>query len=139
MAQRAMMILAIGRSKGFTLIEIMISVAILSFGMILILQGFTHSLNILRISQNNLQATLLAEEKMAQIQIDAKKSQYGFLADSNGESKIDNIEFRWQTSITPDEEYEDLNELLTTVSWKEGKREGMVPVITYLRTPIKIE
>ena len=126
--------LAIGRSRGFTLIEIMISVAILSFGLILILQGFTHSLNILRISENNLQATLLAEEKMAQLQIDAKNSEYGFLTDFNGESQIDNIEFRWQTSITPDEEHEDLNELLTIVSWKEGKRKGTVPVITYLRT-----
>ena len=130
------MILAIGRSKGFTLIEIMISVAILSFSAILILQGFTHSLNILRISQNNLQATLFAEEKMAQIQIDAKNSKYGFLTGLNGESQIDNIEFRWQVSITPDEEYKDLNKLLTTVSWKEGKRKGTVPVVAYLRIPI---
>jgi prepilin-type N-terminal cleavage/methylation domain-containing protein len=130
------MILVTGRSKGFTLIEIMISVAILSFGLILILQGFTHSLNILRISQNNLQATLLAEEEMSQLQIDAKNSKYGLLTDLNGESQVDNIEFSWQTSITPDEEYEDLNKLLTTVSWKEGRRKGAVPVVTYLRTPI---
>ena len=73
---------------------------------------------------------------MAQIQIDAKNSKYGFLPDLNGESQIDNIEFKWQISITPDEEYEDLNNLLTTVSWKEGKRKGTVPVVTYLRTPI---
>ena len=131
--------LAIGRSKGFTLIEIMISVAILSFGLILILQGFTHSLNILSISENNLQATLLAEEKIAQLQIDAKQNEYEFLTDLSGELKLNNIEFNWETRITPDGEYQDLNSVLTIISWKEGKRKGSVPVVTYLRTPIKIE
>ena len=148
------MILAIGKSKGFTpleikisnrgnkrfltgftLIEIMVSIAILSFGLILILQGFTQSLNALRISRNNLKTTLLAEEKITEIQIEAKQSTDLYFGNLSGESDIDNIEFKWETSIIPDEEYEHLNKVRTTVSWKEGRRKGAVPLVTYLRTP----
>ena len=59
---------------GFTLIEVMISVAILAVGLSLILQGFAFSLNVLRISQDNLKATLVAENKMAELQIQIKKT-----------------------------------------------------------------
>ena len=120
---------------GFTLIEIMLSIAILSLGLILILQGFTHSLNILRISQNNLAASLLAEIKMAQMQITALQDKNALLRSLGEKLPYDNIEFNWAVKIIPDEEYEDLNKVWTTLSWREGKRKGATPLITYLRTP----
>ena len=95
--------------RGFTLIEIMVSIGILSFGLILILQGFTQSLNVLRICRNNLKITLLAEEKITEIQIKVKQDK--------------------------DLAFQDLNKVMTTVSWKEGRRKGAVPLVTYLRTP----
>jgi len=131
------MILAIGRSKGFTLIEVMVSIAILSFGLILILQGFAYSANVLRISRNNLEATLLTEEKMAETEIMLKQTKDSLFSGFNGESKSNNIEFKWKTELTIDEEYEDLNKVLATISWKEGRRKGTVPIFTYLRTPTR--
>jgi len=113
----------------------MLSIAILSISLILILQGFTHSLNILRISQNNLETTLLAEGKMAEIEINAKHSKDIFSKDLGGELQSNNIEFKWEIRMAPEEEYEDLNKVLTTISWKEGKRKGAIPLATYLRTP----
>jgi len=129
------MILATGKNRGFTLIEIMISIAILSVGLILILQGFTRCLNILRISQNNLETSLLAEEKMAEFEIAAKQDKGAFFKDTSGESQSGNIEFKWQIRLSPDNEYEDLNEVLTTVYWKEGRRSGASVFSTYLIIP----
>ena len=125
--------------RGFTLIEIIISIAILSIGLILILQGFTNSLNSLRISENNLEATLIAEDIMSQMQIIAKESQGGILRELNGKSELSGIEFVWDTKLTELTEYEDLIEALITISWKEGRRKGAVGVLTYLRIPVETE
>ena len=129
------MILATGRNRGFTLIEIMISIAILSVGLILILQGITHCISILRISQNNLETSLLAEEKMAGLEIAIKQDPGAFSKYTSGESQAGNIEFTWQIRLTPDGEYEYLQEALTTVNWKEGIRSGSSIFSTYLIIP----
>lgn len=127
-----MMMLPTGNKRGFTLVEIMISIAILSIGLILVLQGFSYALNILRISQDNLETSLLAQEKMAELEINSKQSKGMFLKDISGDSQSDNIEFRWQIRLTPDTEYEDLYAVMTTVNWKEGRRSGASIFNTYM-------
>jgi prepilin-type N-terminal cleavage/methylation domain-containing protein len=119
--------------KGFTLIEIMISVSILSLGLILIMQGLAKCVNILRISQSNLAATLLAEDKMAEMEIAAKQDgAKAFLGDTSGEEKSGNLELNWQIRLTPDEGYENLNRILATVRWKDGRNNGSSVLSTYL-------
>ncbi len=120
------------KNKGFTLIEIMISIAILSLGLIFVLQGLTHCLSILNISRNNLEASLLAEDKMAEAEIAVKQDADEFSKDSGGELKSGNIDFNWQIRFSPDQEYEDLDEVLTTVHWREGRRSGSSIFSTYL-------
>ena len=119
--------------KGFTLIEIMISVSILSLGLILIVQGLAKCVNILRISQSNLAATLLAEDKMTEMEIAVKQDgAKAFLSDTNGEEKSGNLELNWQIRLSPDEEYENLNQVLATVRWKDGRNSGSSVFSTYL-------
>jgi len=138
-----MMILATGKNeplrpstqKGFTLIEIMISIAILSVGLILILQGLTHCLSILNISRNNLETSLLAENKMAELEIAIKQDPAALSRYTSGQLQTGNIEFRWQINLTPDSEYEDLRQAQTTVYWKEGIRKGLSTFNTYLVIP----
>ena len=129
--------------RGFTLIEIMISVAILSTGLVLILQGLMHSLNILQISRDNLKATLLAENKMAEVEIKAREGKEVFLEDLGEEFEFEDMECEWGIKFSPvefeieetfDEKYEDLNEVEAIMSWKEGRRKGKVPLVTYLRS-----
>ena len=121
--------------RGFTLIEIMISIAILSLGLILNLQGLTHCLSVLRISQNNLETSLLAEDKMAEFEITAKQETGSFSKPTSGDVQNGNIAFNWQISVAPDAEYEDLNEVKITVNWKEGIRSGSSIFNTYLVIP----
>ena len=130
-----MMISATGRNRGFTLIEIMISIAILSTGLIIVLQGLTHCLSILRIAGNNLETSLLAEDKMAELEIATKENKATFSKNTSGAAQSGNIAFNWQIQLTPDSEYEDLQEARATVSWKEGIRSGASVFSTYLIIP----
>jgi len=122
------------KKQGFTLIEVMLSVAILSLGFTLILQGFSQALNTLRISQNNLKVSLLVDTLMAEMQIKAREGQDTLLEDLNQKILLDNIEFSWAAKVTVDEEDENLNKTAATLSWQEGRRKGATSVATYLRS-----
>lgn len=129
------MMSATGKNSGFTLVEIMVSVAILSLGLIVILQGFAGSLNILRVCRNNLEASLFAEEKMTELEINIKQSKNAFIKDLSGATQVGNLELQWQIVMAPDLEYKDLNKILATISWKEGKRKGVNSLNTFLIKP----
>lgn len=147
------MMLPAGKSKGaprkgFTLIEIMVSVAILSIGLVLILQGFAHSLNVLRISEDNLKATFAADNKLAEAQIQAREDWDDFKNGLDEKFKFEDMKCAWEVEITPveweleeevPESYEDLNEVKATLSWEEGKRKGVIPLVTYMRSPVEIK
>lgn len=54
-------------SKGFLLLEIIISVSILSFGILLILNSFLMPIRAAELSMDYFRAGLLVEEKMAEL------------------------------------------------------------------------
>ena len=123
--------------QGFTLIEVMLSVVILSLGFTLILQGFSQALKTLRISQNNAKASVLADSKMAELQINAKEGQDVLSSGVNEKILLNNIEFYWRSEVTLDQEDENLNKTVATLSWQEGKRKGATPIVTYLRSALE--
>ena len=130
--------------NAFTLIEVMISIIILSIGLVLILQTFGRSLIALRTAEDYLKATNIGANKLAQMQIKAKEDWDSFKKDGLDERfKTDGIEYVWKVDVVsvkwlmdkiPDI-YKTLNEVKTTLSWKEGKRKGIVPLITYMISP----
>ncbi|TRZ51341.1 MAG: prepilin-type N-terminal cleavage/methylation domain-containing protein [Dehalococcoidia bacterium] len=130
------MILETGRNKGFTLVEVIVSIGILSFGLILILQGFAQSLNTISISHSNLQASLLADEVMTQFLIDSYNTKVMSLDNLNGETEFDDAEYNWRINTQQDKDQAELNEVFSTVSWKSGRRKGKILVSTYLRIPL---
>lgn len=144
-----MMMLSIGnkfhdarctREYGFTLVEVMVSVAILAVGLSLILQGFAFSLNVLRISQDNLKATLVAGNKMAELQLQIKEDRDSFIKGLDEEFESGDMKYTWEVKVEPveweieeiSEAHEALNEVSACLSWEEGKRKGNVPVVTYI-------
>lgn len=139
-----MIMLLTGNKKGITLVEVMISISILSIGLVLVLQGFVYCLNGLRISENNLKASLLAGNKMAQAQIAAKEDWNTFKNGLSERFKDQGLKCTWNIEINPVEweaeeknleSYDDLNELRASFVWKEGKRKGTISLVTYVRSP----
>ncbi|MBN3038728.1 MAG: type II secretion system protein [Candidatus Omnitrophica bacterium] len=141
---------------GFTLVEVILSISILSIGLVLILQGFAHSLNVLKISEDNLKATLAAENKMSEAYLLAKEDWDRFDNGLDERFEFDDLECNWQIDVTEVEikietegedtfeteteleleEQQTLNEIKANLAWEEGRRGGKIPVITYmLSTP----
>jgi len=128
---------------AFTLVEIIVSISILSIGLVVILQWFGHSLNILRVSENYLKASLMLETKMAEMEIKFREGKSKLWAGGIEEFEDSNISFMLNTTGTPIEckkeldsggelVYEGLYKVKASLSWKEGKREGKIPLTTYL-------
>ncbi len=134
------MMLLTGKTRGFTLVELMVSVAILAVGLAFILQGFAFSLNVQRISEDNLRATLVAENKMAELQIQAKENKDGLSGGLDEKFEFGDMEYTWEVEVEPvgwemeevSEAHQVLNEVSACLSWKEGKREGKVGLVTYM-------
>ncbi len=97
--------LKVRTKKGFTLLEVMVAVAILSLGLIITIQSFSISLRIVNTSLNLSKATLLAQRKLSEIELEGSS----FESLNSGDFGENYPDFGWETDITPVE----LEELLT--------------------------
>lgn len=128
--------------KGFLLFEVMVTVAILSLGLTLILRSFTTSLSAARTSQNYMLACLLLEEKMWELEEEAESTKKITTEPSRGEFAASNEKDKWKERFSweivcedlQDEEGEEtsLDKATVNVAWKEGGRKREVHLTTYL-------
>lgn len=107
--------------KGFTLVEIMATTAILSLGLVMIYQAFFVSLDTFDYYLNHLNAQLWLDEMIWQAQDNF--TQYGFFSpgQTSGEFIIGNKSFNWNMdydSIKPQELYK----VSLGASWRQGSR-----------------
>ncbi len=107
--------------RGFTLIEVLITVSILSLGTVLIAQSNMMSLGAYGLYSDRLKVQNWAEEKLW-------KAQEAILAESpadenSGEETIDGRAYRWSLSVTSDlYEKVEFYTIDLRVRWKEGAR-----------------
>jgi len=118
--------------KGFTFLEIMVAVAILSIALVAALRTQSQSILIANESITNTNLLLLAKEKMAEIELDG----FPDIGESEGTFEK-HPEFHWKVevkeaniNIDPDNKEPDntdraykLRQIILTISWKEGSRE----------------
>lgn len=117
-------------SKSFTLLEVLIAVAVLSTVIIFIFRSFAASLASTRFAQDISLACYLAEEKLWEIE---EAYAAGSKLAESGAQEIQNKNFNWRYEIL-DIGNPDLKELQLTVSWKENVREKeyLLEFLTYL-------
>jgi len=125
--------------SAYILVETLISVAILSFGLISVLNAFSSTIHALRISKNYTHASLLLEEKLCELE---KVGEISW--DRRGENRVFDEKFRWEIDIGPvkDKEGNTLSDILkvaVTVQWDEVRVNPKIPAkreltaITYMR------
>ena len=115
------------RKKGFTLIEIMIALSVLSIALVVLLGLRNQGIALAARSRQVIDATLLARQKVTEI------SAEGFpeLGEQSGDFGANFPQYTWRQHVvqTP---FNIVRELLLEVVWKEDHREMTVNVTTYL-------
>ncbi|MCF7887456.1 MAG: hypothetical protein K9L71_03475 [Candidatus Omnitrophica bacterium] len=109
----------------------MISISILSIGLVFILQGLSRSLGVIKIAENNLAVISVVKEKMAKVILENKEKKNS--VNLNQELVYKNMDFSLEVNSTTLEDYEALDKVNCELIWKEGRREGKVNIFTYLR------
>lgn len=121
----------IARNKeGILLYEVLLALAILSFGLVAVLGSFNTSLRAVTTSENYFRATLLLEEKLWELEMDD-----GFSPGvSRGGFPGEHSKFRWQVEASPIEEEGDmvLNEVKVTISWNERNKRRDMALTTWM-------
>lgn len=124
----AEMMLRIGKrnNKGFLLLEALVSVAILSVALVMILNSFMRSIRATELSEDYFRAGLLLEEKFFELY--ARGIKEGSSGDTFG--VFDN-RFSWDLDVIRLDE-DRVREVSLGVSWNQGSKEYSTFLLTYL-------
>ncbi|MFH1678015.1 MAG: prepilin-type N-terminal cleavage/methylation domain-containing protein [Candidatus Omnitrophota bacterium] len=117
--------------KGFTLVEIMVATAILSFGLVMIYQAFFISMDTFDYYLNHLNAQLWMNEKIWQVQDEFRRERIFIPKQANGELVIADKNFDWVMAyslIVPDELYK----INLQIFWKQSSRRVNLLKVAYV-------
>ena len=114
--------MTISRSnKAFTLLEVLIALAILSTAIVFIFRSFTSSLSSAKFSQNITLASFFAEGKIWELEQE-QKTKLEPIADRDGSEKMQGKDFKWSAKAKKVGS-SGLVYLDFIISWQENFRE----------------
>ena len=110
--------------RGFTLLEIMVALAIIGIAMVALLSLGNRSIGVHDRLQHLTQATLLAQQKMSESELEARRGGVAQLVDGEGVFTEPFADYRWRIEIisTP---LPAVQQVTITVLWgDEDRNEG---------------
>lgn len=112
---------------GFTLLEVMLSMAIIAIVFVVLLGLKNSDIIINEYSQNLTIATILAQTKISETEL------MGFpeLGEASGDFGEDYPGFRWREIVSPTP-FDFAREVRVRISWRKGNGEEDVEFITYM-------
>ena len=119
--------------RGFTLIEIMLAITILTIGIIGVLRAYIISVNTLEAGQNSIDAVCLLKEKMAEIEQVVMEEGGISPGTSSGKFEDEFEGFRWELEVKPGP-IKSLNEVALVVSHVNQPRK--FSLVTYAENKI---
>lgn len=127
----------INKNKGFTLLEALVSLAIIALALTVILKAQFYNLKVCSETKNTLLAKMLLQKKMAEVELGEELYPHLSPPLSRGRVKEGGEDFSWV--LNSEEVKEGLKEVNLTISWKEGALIKDFCVTTYLLTANKAE
>ena len=125
---------ATGKARGFTLVEVLVSVAILSVGAVAVMQALGRSAAAMTVAEARAQAHQFAVNKMAEVELAARLGQE--MEESTGGSFLQGTrQFRWSLSAPLPEEGPGMRPVSLTVEWELGGESHAYTVQTAFRVP----
>ncbi|MFH1199365.1 MAG: type II secretion system protein [Candidatus Omnitrophota bacterium] len=127
----------IGNKKsGFTLIEVLLAVAIFSIGIAGILVSYVHLLDALRLSQETICANYLLKEVMIQVEEESLEGPGLLEGVKEGNFGAPYLDYRWIREITASGEV-GLNQIKVVV-FNKRHRERKLSINSYVESKKKI-
>ncbi len=116
-------------NNGFTLVEIVVALAILSLALPTLLRSFTEGAKGQALAENRTTALYLLKFRMAAIELEG----YPDIGEEDGEFG-ENSRFRWHSEVqdVESEEIEGMRLVTVTVTWQDGGKERLISASTYL-------
>jgi len=114
-------------TRGFTLLEVMIAMAILALSLVVIFSHQATSIDLGNEARIVTKATFLAQEKM--VELIAQESLE--VERSADEVKEGWPVFKWETEVDESDQ-EGLKKVSVLLKWKEGGRERDLRIVTYV-------
>ncbi len=126
---------ASGKSKAFTLVEVVAALAIVSIALLGLLQLHLTSVKIVDTAKTTALAILVAQEKAAE----ATGAGWPSVGAKSGTAEMDGSQFNWRTEVTNLDSFAScglghsaLRQLSVNVTWRDGAGARTVQMTTYL-------
>ena len=122
-------------SKGFTLVEVMVTVAILAFGIVTIHEALFISMDTFGFYTNYLDTQDWINEKISEVQNRLTKAQILEPGKTSGQVVRGPKTFNWSMIISEVNEDQGLYKIDLTLSWKQGSKRVKTSRVAYLLPP----
>lgn len=116
---------------GFTLLEVMIALAVVAIALVTLLGAGSRSIDVHGRLQKITQATLLAQQRMSEIEIQAAGGSGLPLLEEEGVFEAPFEQFRWRV-LYEDSPLPQLKIVTVTVAWGEERRNEMVDLNSFI-------
>ena len=117
--------------RGLTLIEVLVSVVILSAGAIVLMQSLAQSAHAQAIAEAHIQAYVLAASKLGELELEAARGE-SLPERQEGIVRVGQQTFNWSATATA-LEASPVQAVSLLVSWKEGARDYTLRLDTAIR------
>jgi len=132
---------------GFTLVELMVAVCILSIGLVGIARSLLSAVSALDYSNNLMQRMSFLDNAMCELEEKAEEKEFFKVEDQDIkdflQEKYNEAEEKGIGSLTWDAAVSDAGSSITefefTLSWQEGSNEKSVSLVSYLASPAQKE
>jgi general secretion pathway protein I len=115
------------KQKGFTLLEVMVAMAVLSVALVLIFSQQATSISQGAEARIVTRATLLAQERMASVIAQEPLIE----VEEEGETEDSVPSFTWKQTVE-ESPIEGMKKVTVLVQWKEGEKVRDVRLVTYV-------
>lgn len=118
------------KDDGFTLLEILVAVAIIGIALTVIIQLFSSNLRAISVSKDYVHAVIKAEEKMRELLEEEDLSEGHYSEQTEDGYKIDIYVSKFQEDKSENLQV-DLMQIDLSVSWKAGMKDKRFDLTTY--------